>query len=808
MMIGEKDKDRPWLLGRPEPRVDGLGKVTGEARFTDDLDEVGQVWGVVLRAAHPHARIVSLDVEEARLAPGVVAVLTARDIPGNPFVGGVVQDQPVLAGTAGAGGGAGHDLDRVRMLGDGVALVAAETEAQARDALGLIRVGYEPLPVVTDPREALRPESPLVHDRGNLVVHHGVRHGDPAVGFEYAHRVYERAYATPRIEHAYLEPECVIARPVEGGGVEVVGSIQNLFSTRRAVASVLGVPLNRVRIRHAVLGGSFGGKDDVMTVMACRAALLARATGRPVKMVNTREESMLESYKRHPYFLDYRAGVDRDGNLCAMRMDIVADAGAYASMSPFVTYRSVVQAAGPYRCPHVWTDVRAAYTNNPYTGAMRGFGSPQVNFAIECLVDEIAEDQGLDPLTYRRRIVFRDGDVTPTGQRLAGHRVSLDEVLARIGDASGFVDKWWRYRAAREAPAAFRRGIGVACSYRGVSLGAEGVDAAATFVQVQPDGSVIVSSGVTDMGQGAQTAVAQCAAEVLGVPLDRVVFLNTDTSRIPDSGPTVASRGTIMGGSAAADAAAQVRARMLEVAADLLGQPVKNLVIREGLVGTGGAEGSFVPSRLTFADLAGECFRRGVALAALGWFRAPPTSWHEETGQGIAYFTYVYGANVAEVVVDSGTGRVRVEEFWSVHDCGRVVNRLGAEGQVHGGVAMGLGYGLLEEFEVEQGVPKASNFDEYLIPTAMDVPRMHVEFVENPDPAGRLGQKSLGEPTNEIAAPAVVNAIANATGRRIREIPATLEQVLIGRRLTRSGLRGSEVARGGEASCKVRGEEG
>lgn len=772
--------------------MDGLGKVTGEARFADDLDEVGQVWGAVLRAAHPHARIVSLEVEAARAAPGVVAVLTARDIPGNPLVGGVIQDQPVLVS------------DRVRMLGDGLVLVAAETEEEARDALALVRVEYEPLPVVADPREALRPDSPLVHDRGNLVVHHVVRHGDPAVGFECAHRIYERSYATPRIEHAYLEPECVLARPTEGGGVEVKGSIQNLFSTRRAVASVLGVPLNRVRIEHAVLGGSFGGKDDVMTVMACRAALLARATGRPVKMVNTREESMLESYKRHPYFLDYRVGVDHDGHLCAMRIEVVADAGAYASMSPFVTYRSVVQAAGPYRCPHVWTDVRAAYTNNPYTGAMRGFGSPQVNFAIECLMDEIAEDQGLDPLTYRRKIVFRDGDITPTGQRLAGHRVSLGEVLARIGAASGFVDKWWRYRAAREAPAQVRRGIGLACSYRGVSLGAEGVDAAATFVQVQPDGSVLVSSGVTDMGQGAQTAVAQCAAEVLGVPLDRVVFLNTDTSRIPDSGPTVASRGTIMGGSAAAEAASQVRARMLEVAADLLREPAKSLTLRDGVVCRDASEKA--PTRLTFADLAAECFRRGVALAALGWFRSPETSWHEETGQGIAYFTYVYGANVAEVEVDCGTGRVRVVEFWSVHDCGRVVNLQGATGQVHGGVAMGLGYGLLEEFEVERGVPKALNFDEYLIPTAMDMPRMHVEFVENPDPAGRLGQKSLGEPTNEIAAPAIVNAIANATGRRIRQIPATLEQVLIGRRLTREGPRGSEAARGAAESCKVRTE--
>ena len=367
--------DSPWLLGRPEPRVDGVGKVTGEALFADDLDDAAQLHGKVLRAAHPHARIVSIDTSAAREARGVLAVLTAADIPGSRLVGGVVRDHRVLAD------------DRVRYLGDGVALVAARTEAEAGDALALIRVEYEPLPVVSDPRDALRPDSPSVHEGGNLVVHHVVRHGDPDSGFAGAARVYERSYSTPRVEHAYLEPEAVLARPVPGGGVDVVGSVQNLFSTRRAVASVLRVQLSLVTIRHAVLGGSFGGKDDVMTIMACRAALLARATGRPVKMVNSREDSMLESYKRHPYFLDYKVGVGADGALAAVRVEVVADAGAYASMTPFVTFRSVVQAAGPYRCPNVRTDVRGAYTNNTYTGAMRGFGSPQVNFAVEGLID-------------------------------------------------------------------------------------------------------------------------------------------------------------------------------------------------------------------------------------------------------------------------------------------------------------------------------------------------------------------------------------------------------------------------------------
>lgn len=778
-----------WLLGRREPRVDGLGKVTGEARFADDLDAFGQAYGKVLRAGVPHARILSLDVAAARTAPGVVAVVTARDVPGSNLIGGVKRDHCVLAD------------DRVRYEGDAVALVAAETEEQAEAALALIRVEYERLPVVTDPRDALRPDAPRIHDDGNLTNEHLVLHGEPDTAFDGAWKVYERHYETQRIEHAYIEPEAIIATPVEGGGVEVVGSVQNLFSSRKGLAAVLGVPLNRVTVRHAVLGGSFGGKDDGMTILACRAALLARACGRPVKMTLTREESMRESYKRHPYFMDYKVALEPDGSIRAMHIQGLADAGAYCSMTPFVTFRSVVQATGPYRCPNVRTEIRGAYTNNVYTGAMRGFGAPQVNFAIESLVDEIAEDLGLDPLAYRRQIGFRNGDVTATGQVLAPHKVSLLECLDKVAEASDFAGKWRRYRDARGEPGPFKRGIGLACSYRGVALGAEGVDAAAAMVQVQGDGSVIVSCGITDMGQGAQTAVAQCAAEILGVPLSRVLFLPTDTSRIPDSGPTVASRGTIMGGSAAHDAASQVRDRMLGVAAEVLGLPAAGLTLREGLVMRVLGGGSYEPTRLTFDALVGETAARGRALGALGWFKSWPTSWHEHDGHGDAYFTWVYAANVAEVVVDTGTGRVRVEDFWAAHDVGQAVNRMAVEGQIHGGISMGVGYGILEEFEEESGLPKQVNFDEYLIATAMDVPRMHVSIVENPDPSSAFGQKSIGEPATEIVAPAVVNAIANATGRRIREIPAVLERVLLGRKLQRTGPRGSEAAR--PTTCKL-----
>ena len=778
------------IIGKGERRVDALGKVTGRAKFAADYNAGHQLYGKVLRSEYPHARIRRIDTAKAKQLEGVQAVLTAQDIPGEKVIGIVVKNQAILA------------VDKVRYLGDGVALVAASTGEIAEAALKLIKVEYEPLPVVSDPEAALAPDAPRIHGADNTFVHHKVRKGDLEQGFAQADFIIERRFRTPCIEHSYLEPEAVLAEPAEHGGVLVTGSVQNLFSTRRSLAAALQLDLNRVEMVQATLGGSFGGKDEVMTSLCCRAALLALATGKPVKMVNSREESMLESYKRHPYVLYYKWGAKRDGAITAMEIKCIADGGAYASMSPFVTWRSVVQATGPYHCENVKTDVFAVYTNNNYTGAMRGFGSPQVNFAIESMMDELGEKVGKDPLEIRLQNGFQDGAETATGQRLT-HKVSLAEVLTKAAGAADFQAKWKQYRTAPPAPR--KTGIGLACSYRGVSLGAEGVDAAGAIVAVQTDGSVIVSSGITDMGQGAQTQMSQITAEVLGISMDRIRFLNTNTSRVPDSGPTVASRGTIMGGSAAKKAAEIVRATLLAVGAELVKVAAEKCELANNcLVECGSGK------RLaSFTELAAECFRRGKPMYALGWHQAPPTSWHEHEGKGEAYFTFVYGANVAEVEVDTETGKVDVLSFISCHDVGKAINRNAVLGQIYGGVAMGLGYGLLEEFDYEEAVPKQLNFDEYLIPTAMDVPNITGIIVENPDAAGPFGAKSVGEPTNELAAPAIVNAIHNATGRRLCEIPATLERVLLGHKLTRKGERGSarkDVLAGD--SCKLgRGDQ-
>jgi CO/xanthine dehydrogenase Mo-binding subunit len=780
------------IIGKSERRVDAWGKVTGRAKFAEDYAVGHQLWGKVLRSKYPHARILSIDTSQALKIPGVEAVLTAKDIPGSKTFGIVLKNQQILA------------EDRVRFLGDGVALVAAASKEIAERAIALITVDYEPLPVVSDPEEAMKPEAPAIHGEKNEFVHHKVRKGDTAKGFAQSDFVLERKFKTQFIEHSYIEPEAVLAEPAEQGGVKITGSVQNLFSSRRSVADALKVPLNRVQIIQSTLGGSFGGKDEVMTSMCCRAALLATTTGKPVKMVNTREESMLESYKRHPYVLYYKWGAKKDGAITAMEIRCIADGGAYSSMSPFVTWRSVVQATGPYYCENVKTDVYAAYTNNNYTGAMRGFGSPQINFAIESMMDELAEEVGMTPLEIRLKNGFETGAVTATGQTLT-QTVSLKQVLTEAARAIDFDKKWRQYRGVKEGEK--KRGVGIACSYRGVSLGAEGVDAAETIVSVQSDGSVIVSSGVTDMGQGAQTQMSQIAAEVLGISMDRIQFLNTNTSRVADSGPTVASRGTIMGGSAAKNAAEKVRATLLEVGAEMTGVEMNALDLEDNYL-VNSKTGDHLAS---FTELANECFNKGRPMIGLGWHKSPPTSWHEE-GHGEAYFTFVYGANAIEVEVDTETGKVEVVDVISVHDVGKAINRGMVVGQMCGGVAMGLGYGLLEEFEIEDAVPKQLNFDEYLIPTSMDVPRIKTIIVENEDPAGPFGAKSVGEPTNELAAPAVVNAIFNATGKRIYEIPANLERVLLGHKLTRHGKRGSEQKNTLDTmmveSCKIRGEKG
>ena len=754
-------------------RVDAYEKVTGKAKFAADLFFPNMLYGKVLRSKYPHARIVKIDIEKALAYPGVEAIITAGDIPNNEF-GVIIQNQQVLA------------RKEVLYIGDGIAVVAAETKEAAAKAIELIDVEYKELPGIFDPEEAEKKDAPLVHSEleNNQVVHHRLRKGDTEKGFAQAEVILEKEYSTQFVEHGYIEPESLVAVPHEHNTlVTIYGSIQNPFSCRNAVASVLKVSLNKVRVIQNHMGGSFGGKDEVMSSIAARAALLALRTNRPVKMVNTRDESILESYKRHPYKMKYKVGATKEGKLVAMEIKCLADSGAYACQTPFVTWRSVVQATGPYELPNVKTDTYGYYTNNVYAGAMRGYGSPQIIFAQESLMDELAEELKISPIDIRLKNIYHNNSITASGQKLDNHQVSLEEVINKAVESANYKEKYREYSKPQSGDK--KRGIGMAVSFRGCSLGAEATDAAGAIVAIQRDGSILISCGLAENGQGLKTVFTQIAAEELGVGIKRINYMEIDTSVSPESGPTVASRSTLLGGNAVKNATHQLKENLTEMIAAGFKVRVDDIVFKN--------ENLYDKDKnrkiISFDEAINLANQEGVFLSAYGWYKAPDISWDEEIGQGRPYFTYVYGCQIAEVEVDIATGQIEVLKMTAAHDVGRAINPACLKGQIYGGVMMGLGYGIMEEVETVNGYIKNTNFDEYLIPTVKDMPEINPLIVENPDPYGPYGAKSIGEPTLELGAPAIANAVAHATGKRIRQLPLNLERVLLGHSLSKEGTK-------------------
>ncbi len=745
-------------------RNDARAKVTGQAAYTDDLKLTGMLHAVPVYADHVHARIRRIATDEAGAMPGVVRVVTAGDCPGSVRFGQIRRDYPMLA------------EDRIRSHGDVVAVIVAETREVARAAAARVRVDAEELPALLDPDEAMKRSAALLHrsEGSNIVEHHKIRRGDIAEGFGASDFVLEEEFATQHVEHAYIEPESALCVPRADGVMEVHGSMQHPFSTRRFTAAMLGVALSEVEVRNVPVGGGFGGKDDTAAIVCARAALCARLTGRPVKMTYEREWSIRESYKRHPYRARYRMGVGKDGLIKAVEARIVADAGAYCSTTPFVTWRSAVQCCGPYRVDHVHGDVYGVYTNNVFTGAMRGFGSPQVNFFIEQLIDMAAERAGIDPIEFRRRNMLRQGDETITGQVLEGHTVGLGHVLDRIVDELGYADKFARCTRGRPRPAADGSGadefygVGLAMSYRGMSLGAEGMDFNAAIVNVQFDGSILLEAGVHENGQGAESTMILLLAEELGVRPERIRYRRSSTSTIPDGGPTVASRATLMGGSAVVDAARKLKGRIAEILAPRLGCAPEAVGFANDQI-IGGAE------PIGFGEAMVLLFFAKEFPHALGAFKAPDVDWDEATGTGRAYFTWVYGCQAVELTVNAKTGKVTLLGAAAAHDVGRAINPPMVLGQFYGGMAMGIGYALHEEVLLDGGRITNLNLDTYRIPRARDLPEMKGFIVENNDPNSLSGAKGVAEPTIELMAPAIANALYNATGKRYHRLPMKVE---------------------------------
>ena len=757
------------VIGKRIIRWDAIDKVTGEPVFTADLLKYirNPVFVYSVRSKYAHARIKSIDVSRAEKYPGVLKVLTAKDIPGINDVGYVIPDQPLIADR------------KVRYIGDTVALVIAESYENAVEASELVDIDYEPLEVILDPLKIVDwnglKEKPheLIHDeRGSDVLsRYKIRRGDIEKAYREAAVVIENEYRTPAQEHAYLEPEAAIAIPEPGNAVTIYVKTQCPFDTRKAVAQVLGLPFNKVRVIVPALGGGFGGAEDVGNEVAAKAALAALVTKRPAVVLYTREESIIGHSKRHPMIARYKHMARRDGTLLGVEAEIILDTGAYASLGPFVGWRAIVHSTGPYKVPNAKIDLAVVYTNKIYAGAFRGFGNPQVTFAVERQMDLLAEELGLDPVEIRLKNILRNGDRTVHGQ-LLDHGVGLEEAIKKAVELS----KWYEKRKLYSSNNSVRRGIGIAVFYHGNSIGAEGADYSAASIIIQRDGSIIFRTGVTDMGQGSIQGLVNILSEIIGVPPSYVRVEPADTASVPDAGPTVASRVTVMTGNAVIVAAYKLRQRLNKLAAEMLGCDPEDIVI----------EAPHVYCRddpensITWQDLVEQSFWKGIPLQEYGYFRAPPAEWDEETGQGAPYFTYTFGAVISEVEVDLETGLVNVIEATTVYDIGRVINRIGAELHAIGGYIQGMGYALMEDiYYDEKGHVYNNNLSTYHIPTAMDTPkRFNVDFVEAGFIRGPFGAKGLGEPSIVAIAPSIVNAIAHAlhdkkASKDLNKIPVT-----------------------------------
>ncbi len=748
-------------IGKQETQnVDGLARAMGEARYVGDMRIPGMLVAKVLRSPLPHARIAELDVTPALAIPGVLAAITHNDFEEHGNFGWPIKDAYALA------------FERVRYLGEAIAVIAAETEAAARAGIAAITLKLEPLPVISDMHHALDADAPQIPqisptDKGNLCDVSILRNGDPDPILAECPILLDEIYQTPHQEHVYLETEGAIAIPEADGGVTIFSNNQSPFINRDTVAALTGLAAEQVRVIQPPIGGTFGGKDDVLYQTSTQVAKLALLTGRPVRLIFERTESMIASYKRQATEIHLQIGADANGNLQAARAALLADNGAYASMTPMACWRATMHAAGAYRYRAVEVDTQVLYTNNGYSGAFRGFGNTAATAAVEIAMDELAHRLGRDPLEFRLQNCLRTGDRTMTGDEIT-QEAGLTACLEWVREHADWERKRAVY-AAQPADATVRKGLGVAAYFHGSGLGGEGLDFSASTLAVEADYSIALTSGLTDFGQGSRTVFTLVAAETLGVALERVHILRPDTRTALDSGPTVASRASIIGGNAVALAAQKLVHLLTLAAADAL-HCAPEQILRDGEAFIGPSE-----EPLSFEQVVDHARAMGLQLSVAARWQMPEIHWDFETGTGKPYFGYVFGAQVAEVEVNLKTGKVRINGIWAAHDGGKILYPRGALGQMYGAIAMGLGFALMEGFRFENAIPQTTNLNTYRIPRATDVPEIEGTFIQTRQGMGPFGAKNLAEPLMVGTAPAIANAVFHATGIRVRRFPITPE---------------------------------
>jgi len=749
------------VIGKRVPRVDAREKVTGEAMYAADIKLPRMLVGKIMRSKYPHARIVKIDISAAVNLPGVKAVVTAKDLPPNLRYGHFLKDQTSLA------------VDKVRYIGEPIAAVAAVDEVTADKAVGLIYVEYEELPAVFDPEEAMQLDAPIIHEslasyvgtwdmikKGNVFAHVKLKRGDVEKGFREADFVFEDKFTTQMIHPCYLEPHAAIAKVDHSGKITIWTSTQGVFSTRSLLAQILAIPFSKIRVIAPKIGGGFGGKaSDVLLEPAC--VLLSQKAGRPVKIVMTREDEFIASNPRHPCIIEIKTGCMKDGILIARQVKLIYDSGAYTSAGPLTTCHGVYIAAGPYRIPNVKIDGYGVYTNKISCGAVRGFGTTQSFFAIESHMNIIAEKLEIDPLELRMKNGFESGDLSPTGQIM--NNVGLKETL-RLAAQHG---NWGEKLGGKN------RGRGIACSQFHT-----GGRASCAFVKINEDGTIGLLSGALDLGQGSDTLLCQIVAEELGVPLEDIVLPTADTDITPYDFFTLADRTTYTAGNAVRLAALDAKQQLFELAAKILEVKVDDLGLKNRMVFVKGKPKKMIP--LKSLSMAAHYYKGGPIMGK-GTVFPEDEPYEKQTIEGgiqVSLHAPNYIAQVAEVEVDDRTGEIKILKITAAQDVGFPINPLSLEGQMEGGIVMGIGYALTEEYSVEVGKVINPSFHEYKIPDVWTVPKIKTLFVTEKAKEGPYGAKGSGNPPIVPVAPAIANAIYNAIGVRIKDLPITADKII------------------------------
>lgn len=752
-ITSEKDLISRKPVGGSDLRIDSMLKVTGEARYVEDQRLPEMLYGFVLRSPHHHARLLDLDVSPALSMPGVTRVITAADIPGENSLGDYSRDEPLLAPIG----------STLKQRGAPVALIVAETFEIAQRAASAIRTSYETLPHTFSAQEALQPGAPSIYPNGNVLSTFTLTHGDLQAAFEQSQILIATEYTTGYLEHCAMEREATLGFPGDHGGVTVIGGTHEPHWQQSYIAPALGIDPSRVRVIVPPTGGSFGGRQDPWSLAA--AGLMAFLTGKPVRLSYSRREVFTSTTKRHPYQVNFKLGATSAGKLTGIHVRVIANTGGYDSAGYYIPNYAITASGGAYAWQAVDGLAHVVYTNGPKCGQFRGFGTSQSNFALECTLDELAQELGMDPFDLRVQNLLQQGQVSFLGYPVAESLGNAEVLEALQPNYLAFTEEMSVFNA-RHSASPMRMGVGLAGMwYRFGKSGSLRIEAHA---ELADDGRIVIYCSAPDYGQGIGTVMVQLAAETLGLPRESIKLVNADTGLTPDSGIQGASRATYFTGGAVCIAADNLKRELFAAASEMLDIHPQELLLNE----RGVSVVTDPDQRVTLQDIAAEFDLLEKPRRVSGFFDLDAQ--FPEAGRPEYIPLFVTGAQAAQVIVDIETGIVQVKRLAAAHDVGRVINRLDAVGQVQGAIVMGIGGALSEEY-----LPGATTgFSDYILPMVDAIPEIQVSLVEVPSFHGPLGAKGLGEAAMLPTAPAVINAVSRAIGKRIRRIPATPLRVL------------------------------